>query len=76
MNYTTTSRTVGPPLGSRKLSLHEALGSSKVRRQKQEAVAREDYDRAMELKELEKQLQNQRRHRGILHQFWGEAILG
>jgi len=31
-----------------------------VRRQKQEAVAREDYDRAMELKELEKQLQNQR----------------
>ena len=33
---------------------------SKVRRQKQEAVAREDYDRAMELKELEKQLENQR----------------
>lgn len=31
-----------------------------VRRQKQEAVAREDYDRAMELKELEKQLENQR----------------
>lgn len=33
---------------------------SQVRRQKQEAVAREDYDRAMELKELEKQLENQR----------------
>ena len=31
-----------------------------VRRQKQEAVEREDYDRAMELKELEKQLQNRR----------------
>ena len=36
------------------------LGSSQVRRQKQEAVAMEDYDRAMELKDLEKQLENQR----------------
>eukprot|EP00913_Durusdinium_trenchii_P014093 g13227.t1 len=31
-----------------------------VRRQKLEAVEKEDYDRAMELKELEKQLQNRR----------------
>eukprot|EP00438_Fugacium_kawagutii_P016966 Skav217280 [mRNA] locus=scaffold120:199839:206828:+ [translate_table: standard] len=36
------------------------VDSPQVRRQKQEAVAREDYDRAMELKELEKQLENQR----------------
>ena len=31
-----------------------------MRRQKLEAVEKEDYDRAMELKELEKQLQNRR----------------